>query len=58
MKYPIGTLFKPPKGFNWTGEVIGHERNRYQMHWTDGHGNNRDYGLMDMVTIVTTPKNR
>lgn len=52
MRFPIGTVFKPPKGFTWSGKVIGHVNGCYQIHWTDNHGNGRTYTETQLREII------
>lgn len=52
MKYPVGTIFKSPKGFTTTGEVIAHWDNHYRIHWSDGHGNHVRYTEEMLAEVI------
>lgn len=52
MKYPVGTIFRPPKMFKWHGEVILHLDGKYQVRWSDGYGNSTRYSEKQMEEII------
>ena len=52
MKYPIGTVFRPPKMFKFSGEVVEHVGGKYRIHWTDGYGNSRIYTEKQMEEVI------
>jgi hypothetical protein len=39
MKYPVGTIFRPPKEFDWSGEILEYETDtfeeKYVIQWDD-----------------------
>lgn len=52
MKYPVGTIFRPPTMFNWCGEVMEHENGKYRIKWSDGYGNAQRYSEERMEEII------
>jgi hypothetical protein len=52
MKYPMGTIFNPPKAFDWHGEVVGVKNSKYQIMWSDGYGNSARYSEKQLDEII------
>ena len=52
MKYPVGTIFHPPKGFDWSGKVLSNKDGKYKIFWTDGYGIGARYTEEQLQEII------